>query len=249
MGDRRSGRRAWAAAVVLMVGLGAGAPARAENDPFEPFNRRVFAFNEVVDGLILAPAAELYGLIVPSPARRGVRNFLDNLRAPVVFANDLLQGERERAGNTISRLLINTLLGGLGIFDVATVLGHPRHSEDFGQTLGVWGVGEGPFLVLPILGPSNPRDALGIVVDGFVINPAAYVAPTEWRIGAAATDGVDTRYRLGPALDDVRANALDPYATFRTVYRQRRAAEIRNSAAPIGTSEYDDIFADDPDDE
>lgn len=245
--------------LLLVLGLLLWAPwARAQddaNDPIEPFNRAVFAFNDVVDGLIIEPASELYGLVVPSPVRTGVRNFLDNLRAPVVFANDVLQGERERAGVTLGRFMINTILGGFGIFDVAQHFGYEkdgqrvayvRHGEDFGQTLAVWGVGEGFYLVLPILGPSTARDALGLAVDTFVINPSVHVTTPDERIVLRVTDGIDTRHQLDSVIEDLRRNSIDRYATFRTVYRQRRAAEIRNGRAPVDDESYDDIFNIDP---
>jgi phospholipid-binding lipoprotein MlaA len=232
----------------------AGSPAGAqENDPLERVNRAVFEFNRVVDALILEPVSILYGDVVPELGRRGVRNFLDNLRAPVIFVNDVLQGERDRAGVTIGRFFTNTIFG-LGLFDVAADFGHDKHDEDFGQTLAVWGIGDGPYLVLPLLGPSNARDLTGIAVDGFVIDPFGTILPTgtEVPIGArvarTATDAVDWRHRLAPAIDDIYRNSLDPYATFRTVYRQRRAAEIRNRQPDAqAQQDYEDIFQEDLD--
>ena len=152
-----------------------------------------------------------------------------------------MQGEGDRAGVTLARFMINSSVGILGLFDMATAFGYPKHQEDFGQTLARWGTGEGPYLVLPILGPSNARDTVGIVVDGFALDPMAYVAPTDVRVGRAATDGVDTRHRLDPAIRDLRQNSIDRYAAFRTVYRQRRAAEIANGAPPSSEA-YEDIF-------
>ncbi|HMR32858.1 MAG TPA: VacJ family lipoprotein [Geminicoccaceae bacterium] len=233
--------RAALAGAGLWVAL--AAPALADddaNDPLEPFNRMIFSFNELIDLMLLEPASIVYGHL-PSPVRTGVRNVLDNLRAPVVFANDAMQGEGDRAGVTLARFMINSTVGMLGLFDMASEFGYPKHHEDFGQTLARWGTGEGPYLVLPILGPSNARDTTGILVDGFALDPMAYVAPTDVRIGRAATDGVDTRYRYDPAIRDLRENSIDRYATFRTVYRQRRAAEIANGATPTNEA-YEDIF-------
>lgn len=235
-----------AAAALLAVGLSgcAGNAHEGIADPLEPMNRAVFRFNEIADGVLIEPASELYGLLVPQVGQTGVRNFFDNLRSPVVLANDLLQGERERAGVTLARLMINTFLGGLGLFDVAQHFGHVRHDEDFGQTLAVWGVGDGAYLVLPILGPSSLRDASGTAVDGFLIDPTGYVAPTDARIAGRVVDGIDTRHRLDPVIEDLRRNTIDRYATVRTVYRQRRQAEIANGRQPPADPGYEAIFQD-----
>ncbi|MCB2055059.1 MAG: VacJ family lipoprotein [Geminicoccaceae bacterium] len=240
-----------AAVLVLAACLWAG-HARAQEiyDPIEPVNRAIFAFNQVVDGLILDPAQQIYGYVVPEPAKRGVRNFLSNLAAPIIFVNDLLQGERERAGVTLGRFMINTTLGLGGIFDFASIVGmEPGHDEDFGQTLAVYGVSSGPFIMLPILGPSGLRDVTGTVVDAFVFNPWPYYVDDEVTLGVRIVDGVDTRYRIDPVLDDLEANSLDLYAAIRSGYLQRREADIRNGASPAGSSAYEDIFDQDFDDE
>jgi phospholipid-binding lipoprotein MlaA len=226
------------------LSLGLASPALAQsdaNDPIEPFNRMIFSFNELIDLMLLEPASIVYGHL-PSPVRTGVRNVLDNLRSPVVFANDAMQGEGDRAGVTLARFMINSTVGMLGLFDLATEFGYTKHREDFGQTLAIWGTGEGPYIVLPLLGPSNARDTAGIVVDAFALDPMGYVAPADARIGRSAADGVDTRYRLDPAIRDLRQNSIDRYAAFRTVYRQRRAAEIANGAPPALNQDYEDIF-------
>lgn len=243
VGSRPSGRTGRAALLAALLVAAPPLPASAQddvNDPLEPFNRMIFSFNELIDLMLLEPASIVYGHL-PSPLRTGVRNVLDNLKGPVVFANDAMQGEGDRAGVTLARFMINSSIGILGLFDLATEFGYPRHHEDFGQTLARWGTGEGPYLVLPLLGPSNARDTAGILVDGFALDPMAYTAPTDVRIGRAAADGVDTRYRLDPVIRDLRENSIDRYATFRTVYRQRRAAEIANGAAPSNEA-YEDIF-------
>ena len=211
-------------------------------------NRGIYDFNRLADLLILEPVSRFYGELVPNPVKTGVSNFLDNLRAPVIFINDVLQGEGERAGNTLGRFMINTVLGAGGIFDPATALGRPKHNEDFGQTLATYGVSEGPYLMLPFFGPSNPRDALGRIVDGFALDPVGYLAPSDVRLGRTAVDGVNTRHRLAPVFDDLNRNAIDPYATIRSVYRQQRDREIRNGrAAP--DDNYDDIFDEEFEDE
>lgn len=227
--------------VPLGVWLLAGcATARGDvHDPLEPVNRAVFAVNRVVDGLVLEPAAEVYGLVVPRPVRRMVRNLLDHLAAPVVFVNALLQGERERAGITLGRFMINSTLGLFGLFDFAAELGYLEQDEDFGQTLAVWGAGEGVYLVLPLLGPSTVRDFVGSAVDTMLLDPAGLALSGEAQLARLATEAVVTRYELDPLLDDLERSSLDFYAAVRSSYLQRRRAEIRNGApAPFDDSVY-----------
>jgi phospholipid-binding lipoprotein MlaA len=231
------------AAVALLLGL-AAAPARAQdevNDPLEPLNRTIFSLNELLDLMFIEPASIVYGEGLPEFGRTGVQNFIDYLKSPVIFINDLLQGETDRAGVTLGRFMINTFFG-FGLFDLASDFGYPKHGEDFGQTLAVWGVGDGPYLVLPLLGPSGLRDASGLAVDAFALDPVGRVTTTTEAIARRSADGVDTRYRLTPEINDLRANSLDRYATVRTVYRQLRATEIRNGRAPTGEDEYEAIF-------
>jgi phospholipid-binding lipoprotein MlaA len=212
---------------------------RATNDPIEPLNRGVYFVNEGLDTLVVRPATELYRIALPPEVRTGVRNVLGNLRTPVILANDLLQGEGARAQVTASRFVVNSTAGVLGLFDVAKNWGLPAHTEDFGQTLAVWGVGPGPYLYLPVLGPSNPRDAAGFAA-GIAADPLTWVGGAN-AAGYARTGltVLDTRESLIEPLDQVRATSLDPYATIRSAYRQRRAAEIGNRgeapAAATGT--------------
>jgi phospholipid-binding lipoprotein MlaA len=210
---------------------------RANNDPIEPTNRVLFEVHEAVDQAVLEPVARAYRAAVPQPARTGVRNVLGNLSSPVIMANDLLQGNRRRAEVTLGRFMINSTVGLAGLIDVASMIGVPGHAEDFGQTLAVWGVGEGPYLFIPILGPSNPRDLSGFLVD-VVSNPfnwlgqgAAVEALTYSRAGVTV---VDTREALLDTVDDLRRTSLDPYATIRSASRQRRQAEIENRIGPEG---------------
>ncbi len=200
-------------------------------DPLEPMNRAFFDFNQFLDTLLVRPAAELYRNILPEPVRDSVRNFLRNLNSPVVFFNDLFQGEGKRAETTFNRFLINTTLGVVGLFDVAYDMGHPYHDEDFGQTLAVWGADEGIYLVLPILGPSTTRDATGIVVDIF-LDPLTYVAAgydiEEWFYTRRIVGGIDTRSRNIETLDQLKRESLDFYSLIRSIYRQHRQNAIRN---------------------
>lgn len=201
------------------------------NDPLEPMNRAIFEFNLVADRYVIKPIAEAYGEL-PAGVRKSVRNFIDNLKAPLVFANSVLQGEPKRAGDTLARFVGNTVFGGLGLFDVMDEV--PKHDEDFGQTLAVWGLGEGPFLMLPILGPSNLRDLTGRGVDWFAdpVSRAAGNADLEWaNYAKTGTDGVDERHKLIKPLEDLEKNSLDYYAALRNFYRQKRAHDIRNGAS------------------
>ncbi len=204
---------------------------REINDPIEPLNRVMYQVNEALDVLAIRPAAEAYRFLVPPQARTGIRNVISNLRSPIIAVNDALQGQGQRFGTTIGRFLLNSTLGVAGIFDVATGFGLIAHSEDFGQTLAVRGVGEGPYLFLPVLGPSNPRDLLGFGVD-LAMNPLTWLTGNE-AVEAAlyARTGlgvVDTREALLDPLDLLKQGSLDPYASLRAAYRQRRAAEIAN---------------------
>ncbi len=213
----------------------AGSDIDVVNDPLEAFNRLIFEINLFLDGILIKPLALLYRDLIPPEVRTGVHNALSNLRAPVTLANDLMQGEGERAGNTIQRFVINSTVGLGGVLDVATDFGIPGHREDFGQTLATWGSGEGPYLVLPVLGPSNPRDVLGLIVDGFT-DPLTYVAPTEALIARTSIRGIDEREAVIEPLDEIQKTSLDFYATLRSLYRQRRDDEIRNGRpAPVMT--------------
>ncbi len=213
------------------------------NDPLEPFNRGVFEFNRALDALFLKPFAEFYKLLLPPPIQTGIHNVLNNLRAPVILVNNLLQGEGSEALNTAGRFVINTTVGVGGFGDFAADWGMPFRDEDFGQTLGVWGVGEGPFLMLPLIGPSNPRDAVGLAVDSALLDPIGIVgtyvfdAPQTIRLISFIRLGltaVDARARNYDALNDLERNSLDFYAALRSLYRQYRRGEINQGqpAAP-----------------
>ena len=204
------------------------------NDPLEPMNRYFFELNYAADELLFKPLAGWYYVALPNFAQDGVRNALRNVRSPVVLANDLFQGETDRAGVTVERFLVNSTMGVGGLFDIASRIGLDYHDEDFGQTLAVAGVGEGPYLMLPLLGPSNPRDAVGRVVD-MLFDPLTYVgmfAVSNIGLAADVVDGVDTRARNLKTLDEIRKGSLDYYATIRSLYRQHRNDEINNGRTP-----------------
>jgi phospholipid-binding lipoprotein MlaA len=231
------------AGLVLAACVLVSAPGLAqdrENDPLEPVNRAVFEFNRVLDGLILEPAARMYRTAAPEFVRDGVQNFLVNLRTPIVLANDLLQGEFARAEKTLGRFMLNTILGFGGLIDVGGRVGMPeRHSEDFGQTLAVYGVGDGPYLVLPLLGPSNPRDAVGYVVD-LAFDPVFFLAPNDVGYGRFGAEALTFREQNIETIEELERSSIDLYAATRTLVRQLRGNEIRNGApAPF---EDEDIY-------
>ncbi len=198
---------------------GAGAAARrpptpdslAQNDPYEPTNRDIFDFNQKLDKNFARPIAVFYNSTVPEQIRDRFHNMLENLDEPVTFANDVLQGEPVRATQTLGRVTFNTTLGIGGMFDIASKMGIPPHSEDFGQTLGVWGSGEGPYWVLPLVGPSPPRDSAGRVVDIF-LDPLTYARFDGYRTLAYARAGMgvlDLRARNVDTLDQIERTSVE----------------------------------------
>ena len=187
----------------------------------------------MVDRNVLVPVAKAYRTVLPDVVRDSLRDFLHNLRAPLIFANDALQGDFERAGETFARFTLNSTLGVGGLIDVAGRWGQlPYHEQDLGVTFGVWGVPEGPYLVVPVLGPSNPRDLSGQVAEGFG-DPFNYIVTGNpytlyWiPFVRGGVSGIDQRSRYIETLADIERTSLDYYATIRSLYRQRRAALIR----------------------
>ena len=204
----------------------AGPEART-NDPVEPANRVVFAANKFVDDNALQPVARAYQEHVPSRVQKSVRNFASNLGQPTVALNDVLQGNFSRSWNTIQRFAINTTIGGAGLFDVATDWDRPGHTADFGQTLGVWGVGPGPSIQLPLLGPSNVRDSVGTAIGVFA-NPTNFAPADIATVGtvAGAAGAIDGRARSLSATDSLERNSSDFYAASRDAAAKRRAALV-----------------------
>lgn len=236
------------AATVLAMSVSLAAPAHAaQEDPFEKTNRSIHEFNMQVDRAVLKPVAKGYRAVTPRPVRSGISNFLSNLREPFTFVNALLQFKPDVAANALGRFIINTTIGVGGLWDQATRLEVYEQREDFGQTLATWGVPSGPYLVIPFLGPSNPRDFVGDVVL-FITDPVDIVVTNE--IGKEASYGL-----LGTRVIDVRSNAIDtidplldtaddPYVFMRSAYQQNRAFAISDGKI-IPPSEEDDIFGDD----
>lgn len=196
-------------------------------DPYEDFNRQMFAFNEGLDQAVLEPLAHGYRTVTNEPVREGVGNFASNLNEPLTFVNHVLQGKLPDAGATFGRFVINSTVGIAGIFDPASSMGVQRTKEDFGQTLGTWGVESGPFLVLPVIGPTNPRDLTGMGGD-MALNPLNYPEfknDDAIRLGIAALGGINAREGAIEVVEELR-NQVDPYTTVRRLYGRTRAEDI-----------------------
>jgi phospholipid-binding lipoprotein MlaA len=214
------------------------------NDPLEPLNRTILDVNQLLDRILLKPVAKVYIAIVPEEGRDALRRALDNMKEPVVVINNVLQAEPNRAAIAAGRFGLNTTFGVAGLFDVAEKWGLDKQNGDFGQTLFVWGLPEGPYLILPVLGPSNPRDAVGLGIDAYS-DPFNLLATSkaldQIQITRFVLGGVDERARVIDVLDDLEKNSLDFYAQLRSLAQQRRAAELRHGAAPSpGANFYDD---------
>lgn len=202
------------------------------SDPLEPFNRLMFGINDVLDTIIFRPIALVYRTIVPDFARTGIRNVAFNIATPITLTNDLLQGEWDRAKITLSRFIVNTTIGMGGFIDAAEQGGQPGHFEDFGQTLAVWGVGQGPYLVLPIIGPSSPRHLVGRVADIFT-NPWTWILynePLEYRLMPTGATLLIVREQNLDNIDNLKETSPDYYASIRSFYAQNRQSEISNNS-------------------
>lgn len=241
--SRRRALRAGTALLVLALGACAtphpGSNAPAFRDPYEKFNRGMYGVNRGLDKAIVTPATKVYRVVIPVVARRGITNVFNNLTEPLTFINAVLQGKPKEAWRTLKRFVVNTTIGVGGLADHATGMGLPEQSEDFGQTLAVWGIKSGPYLMLPLLGPSTFRDAGGFAVDT-VSDPVTYARkaafhPDFWaKAGQFALQTLDLRSKLIDAgADDVLTSSLDEYATVRSAYLQRRQSDIYDGNPPV----------------
>ena len=209
------------------------------DDPLEPMNRAVFGFNMRADSLVIKPVAEGYRYVAPQIVRTGISNFFTNLRQPMYFVNAALQLEGQQAAEIAGRFVTNTLFGFFGFADTASDINIPVHDNDFGQTLYVWGVKNGgPYLVLPFLGPSNPRDAVGVGVD-------AFLAPIDWLLykepallySRIALENWSKREQALDFLDSLEKSSTDFYATLRSMYRQNRKNKLENTDVAVGSDQ------------
>lgn len=230
---RLSALRAASAVVGLLAISACSSTSTSEgnDDPLEGFNRTMHSFNKGVDSAVLRPLSQGYDYAVPETIKHVVNNEVRYVQLPVSLANSVLQGDVPRATDTVARIVVNSTIGGLGLLDPATEMGIPEHSEDFGQTLAVWGVPSGPYLELPLLGPSTVRDGLSRVADN-AMNPLTYIGQgtTTSIVKAAETPVriVDTRYRFGTLIDEVLYETEDSYSVVRNTYLQRRRNAILN---------------------
>jgi len=217
-----------------------------QDDPLYAWNKGVFAFNKAADKVVVEPAARTYHNVVPKPGRDGVRNVLGNLRSPVIFGNDLLQGKFGRASKTLARFGINTTIGIGGLFDVAKRAGIKGHTEDMGQTLATWGVSSGPYVMLPILGPSNFRDTTGFILD-IGLQPLTYMRFNGRHAilaGRFGVNGVSVREVNLDTVEALRNASIDEYASLKSAYEQLRVNAISDGQINIDDlpdyDEYED---------
>lgn len=206
-------------------------------DPFESFNRAMYTFNDTLDKAVLKPVAKGYNAVLPDPVNKGVSNFFSNLDDVVVIFNDLLQLKIERALSDTARLFFNSTIGLFGFVDVASAMEFPKHNEDLGQSFGYWGIGTGPYLVLPILGPSDIRDTVGLIGDAYV-DPLNDINPNGTRTGLTLLEGVDTRAGLLSASKVLKEAALDEYLFTRDAYLQRRESLVYDGNPPKRSFDY-----------
>lgn len=224
-------------------GVPAGAAADPAGDPLEPFNRAMFTFNERFDEYLLKPAATGWDYVLPRPVERGVANFFDNLRFPIRFVNELLQGSIDPAAITLCRFVVNTTAGVAGFVDVAASLDLPAQEGDFGQTLGRWGVPGGPYIVWPVFGSSNPRDSVGLAADSYLSIYTFFVS-FYYLAGGRVIDTVNGRALVLDEVSSARDASFDFYAAVRSAYEQRRAVLIRGTAARAPEEEEELYFPD-----
>ncbi|MEE8321286.1 MAG: VacJ family lipoprotein [Gammaproteobacteria bacterium] len=205
-------------------------------DPFEGFNRGVYKFNQAVDNALFTPLGKAYNAVTPKVVNKGVSNFFSNLGDIAVVANDLMQFKPGQAVSDAARFIFNSTIGLLGVFDVSTGMGLPKHNEDFGQTLAHWGVGSGPYLMFPLFGPTTLRDATSLAVDKGFLNPVFYVDNTAARAGLLTLNYVDFKADLLTADRLLEEAALDKYEFIKSAYFEKRANLI-NDGADIGLPE------------
>lgn len=222
----------FALATALLAGLsGCASTANNPKDPIEGFNRAMFSFNDGLDKAIIKPVAQGYDYVLPQPVQTGVGNFFGNIADVFIAVNNLLQGKPADAASDAGRFLLNTTIGVLGVFDVATPAGLEKHDEDFGQTFGRWGVGEGAYVVWPIIGSRTVRDTAGYVVD-VAVDPVWNVDHVPTRNTLAVLRLVDTRASLLPAEKVIDDAALDKYTYMRDAYLQRRKSLVYDGNPP-----------------
>ncbi len=244
---RKNGRKAAAAAAgfALLAACAAPPPPAEPNDPFEPTNRAFHGFNRGLDRALVRPTSKVYGFVLPQPVKTGIANFASNLDLPGDAANGVLQGNPERFATNVLRFAVNTTVGIGGLFDPAGAMGIRHDKTDFGETLHVWGAGEGPYLEFPGLGPSTVRDAIGTAVD-IAANPVSAALPKPEKYYATAAkvgSKLGDRDRYSDTIDSVLYDSADSYAQARLLYLQNRRFELGQTAAGAG-DDFIDPYAD-----
>lgn len=235
--------RRWLAlcAALLLAGCAGKAPPQPDYDPWEGYNRKMFAFNDWLDRNALEPVARGWDYVLPDVVQRRLTDFATNLRFPGVFVNSILQGKPRETAVSVARLQLNTLLGFAGFYDLAADFGLPPQEEDFGQTFGVWGIGPGPYLVLPILGPSSPRDTVGLAGDFAVDFYQYFIVVPGITSGVAAIAVVNRRAALLDEVERAKEASLDFYTFVRNAYVQRRYRLVHDQQ-PLGGEEQEDLY-------
>jgi len=218
---------------ILLASMLSGCATQGNRDPLEGINRGIYKFNDIADKAVIKPVAGAYKAVLPSAVRSGVNNFFTNVGTVVTIINDLLQFKFSNAASDSGRFVINSTVGIAGLIDVASMDGIEKHDEDFGQTLGYWGVGDGVYLVLPFLGASTVRDAAGLVVDSAFFDPIMYVNDAQDRNLLLLTKFIDKRAQYLPGSDLLDEAALDPYVFVRDAYLQRRHNKINDGGGKI----------------
>jgi len=232
---------------ILLVLSGCASTQYVENerDPWQGFNRAMYGFNDGLDRAVLKPAAQGYKAVAPDFVETGVRNFFENLDDISVAANNLLQGKVSNSASDIGRFVVNSTLGVLGLFDVASSMGLTKHDEDFGQTLGAWGMDAGPYIVWPFFGPSTLRDTPSLVVDRVLLDPLTYVEiKTIERVGIVAIDAVSVRAELLSLEETVDEISTDRYTFIREAYLDRREFLISDGSVIDDDGLYDELEED-----
>ncbi len=224
--------------IILLIFQVSGCATNTNKDPLESFNRAIYKFNDVADNAIMKPVAKGYQNITPTFVSKGINNFFNNLRDVITVINEVLQGKIEYAANDSGRVIVNSTIGLLGFIDVHSISGGERRKEDFGQTLGHWGVSQGAYLVLPFIGPSSTRDAVGFAVDTVAFDPISYINNVRGRNQVRILQFIDARAELLNATSIMEEASLDAYAFQRDAYLQYRDALVKDQ--PSGAIDYTD---------
>ena len=211
---------------IVMISVLTGCSTTSNKDPLEGLNRGIYKFNDVADKAVFKPVAGAYKAVAPTPIQTGVSNFFANLRTLMTTINQVFQFKFNKAAESAGRFVVNSTVGIVGLFDVASKTGIPQYKEDFGQTLGYWGLGDGPYLMLPFFGPSSIRDTGGLLVDSSFFDPIAYVDNVPVRNSLYGSLFISTRAGYLPGSDLLDEAALDPYTFMRDAYLQRRANQV-----------------------